>query len=173
MNIIALSYVDGYENQLRELLQDCVGSGASVGFIAPIAHAEANSYWQDVQGGLANGTRKLWVAIENGMVVGAVQLGLCSKANGSHRGEVEKLMVHTSARGKGISKKLMASLEEVAVSLELLLLVLDTRLGDIASTLYRQLGYTEAGQIPAFARSSDGQLDATVLFYKQINGMKR
>ncbi|MCD1189597.1 GNAT family N-acetyltransferase, partial [Vibrio cholerae] len=48
------------------------------------------------------------------------------------------------------------------------LLVLDTRLGDVASLLYRSIGYTEAGQIPQFARSSNGKLEATVYFYKQL-----
>ncbi|MGF1751902.1 GNAT family N-acetyltransferase, partial [Vibrio cionasavignyae] len=40
------------------------------------------------------------------------------------------------------------------------------RLGDVASSLYRTIGYTEAGQIPQFARSSTGELEGTVYFFK-------
>ncbi len=57
-----------------------------------------------------------------------------------------------------------SSAEEIGLSL----LVLDTRLGDIASSLYRAIGYNEAGQIPQFARSSSGELEATVYFYKLL-----
>ena len=46
--------------------------------------------------------------------------------------------------------------------------MLDTRVGDVASSLYRQLGYQEAGQIPDFARNGDGTLAATQFFYKQL-----
>ncbi len=75
-----------------------------------------------------------------------------------------------SARGRGcVSKKLMSLMESTAAEIGLSLLVLDTRLGDIASTLYRSIGYTEAGQIPQFARSSSGELEATVYFFKLLS----
>nr|MBF4390469.1 GNAT family N-acetyltransferase [Vibrio anguillarum] len=63
---------------------------------------------------------------------------------------------------------LMSLMEKTALELSLQLLVLDTRLGDVASLLYRSIGYIEAGQIPEFARSSSGKLEATVYFYKQL-----
>ena len=110
----------------------------------------------------------MYVARRDGKVIGSVQLSLCGKANGRHRAEVEKLMVHTSERGQGIARQLMAFMEQQAGPLQRSLLVLDTRLGDTASFLYRKLGYIEAGQIPEFALSSTGELDATVYFYKQL-----
>ncbi|MEN6669902.1 GNAT family N-acetyltransferase [Psychrobacter sp. B38] len=147
---------------------DCIESGASVGFLTPVDGQEVTSYWSSVETELASGLRKLFVAYDDERIVGAVQLSLCAKPNGSHRGEVEKLMVHTSARGKGVSKKLMAFMEGVAAEIGLSLLVLDTRLGDVASILYRSIGYNEAGQIPQFARSSTGELEATVYFFKLL-----
>ncbi len=168
MKVIELSSLEGYQKQLETLLVDCVISGASVGFITPIDHQEVTDYWQGVDGDLLSNTRKVWVAIEGEELLGVVQLSLCSKRNGRHRGEVEKLMVKTDARGRGISKLLMQHLEQSSVEQGLSLLVLDTRKGDIASQLYRKLGYIESGQIPQFALSSNGDLDATVIFYKLL-----
>ncbi|MCA0934138.1 GNAT family N-acetyltransferase [Vibrio alginolyticus] len=169
MEIKEVNSLSGVLVQLYDLLTDCVESGASVGFLTPVEADEIEAYWQSVESDLQSGSRKLFLAYDNNIVIGAVQLSLCSKANGSHRGEVEKLMVKTSARGKGVSKKLMSLMESTASEIGLSLLVLDTRLGDIASTLYRSIGYTEAGQIPQFARSSSGELEATVYFFKLLS----
>ncbi len=62
----------------------------------------------------------------------------------------------------------MLAMEQGAHAAGRSLLVLDTRAGDVASHLYRQLGYLEAGQIPSFARNADGSLAATVIFYKPL-----
>jgi len=168
VEIKQVSSISGLVEQLHSLLADCIVSGASVGFLTPINDQEVKSYWESVESELESGTRKLFLAYDNDNVIGAVQLSLCAKANGAHRGEVEKLMVDTRARGKGVSKKLMSLMESTASEMGLLLLVLDTRLGDVASSLYRSIGYTEAGQIPQFARSSTGELEATVYFFKLL-----
>ncbi|MGL6260282.1 GNAT family N-acetyltransferase [Vibrio sp. WXL210] len=168
MKVKKVSTTSGLVEKLNKLLSDCIESGASVGFLTPVDELEVKLYWSSVEEDLKSGNRKLFIAYDNENIVGAVQLSLCSKSNASHRGEVEKLMVHTSARGKGISKSLMALMESAARELELSLLVLDTRLGDIASSLYRSIGYTEAGQIPNFARSSTGELEGTVYFFKLL-----
>jgi ribosomal protein S18 acetylase RimI-like enzyme len=168
VEIKQVSSISGLVEQLHSLLADCIVSGASVGFLTPINDQEVKSYWESVETELESGTRKLFLAYDNDNVIGAVQLSLCAKANGAHRGEVEKLMVDTRARGKGVSKKLMSLMESAASEMGLSLLVLDTRLGEVASSLYRSIGYTEAGQIPQFARSSTGELEATVYFFKLL-----
>lgn len=168
VEIKEINSISGVSDQLNSLLIDCVENGASVGFLTPINREEIESYWIEVESDLNSGGRRLFIVQDENVIIGAVQLSLCSKANGSHRGEVEKLMVKTSARRQGISKKLMALMENTASELGLQLLVLDTRLGDVASLLYRSIGYIEAGQIPEFARSSSGKLEATVYFYKQL-----
>jgi len=168
MDIIEVQTIHGIENELNDLLFDCVKSGASVGFLAPLDKNDAREYWQTVADDLEDKSRKLFVAKTDAGIVGAVQLSVTHKPNGSHRGEVEKLMVHVDARGQGIGHLLMSFMESTAKSMGRNLLVLDTRLGDVASELYRKLGYTEVGQIPNFARSSSGELEATVYFYKQL-----
>lgn len=153
-------------NHLAELLCDCVESGASVGFTRPFSEQDAMAYWHSVELDIAQGGRCLLLATSSEKVLGAVQLSLCDKPNGLHRGEVEKLMVHTEARGLGVATSLMKDIERIAVSLSRCLIILDTKKGDIAEGLYVKLGYIKAGEIPGFALSANGELDATVLFYK-------
>ncbi|AJQ96299.1 GNAT family N-acetyltransferase [Gynuella sunshinyii] len=169
MEISEVVSIAGLEQQLVELLIDAVASGASIGFIAPLAADDAAAYWRQVSQELSSKERKMYVAMEQGNLAGVVQLALCGKANGQHRAEVEKLMVHTRERGKGVGKELMKYMEQQARELGRDLLVLDTRVGDTASYLYRKLEYIEAGQIPQFALSSAGTLDGTVYFYKLLN----
>ncbi|WP_311568155.1 GNAT family N-acetyltransferase [Photobacterium arenosum] len=167
MDVIEIQDVSPFKAQLIPLLQNCVDDGASIGFLPPLSDEEAEAYWLGVANDIGDG-RKLFVACEGDAVIGTVQLALTSKRNGCHRAEVEKLMVNTAARGKGVGKALMTTVELCCQQLQRSLIVLDTREGDVASSLYRKLGYTEAGRIPDFALSASGQFDATVFFYKQL-----
>lgn len=168
MQIIEVEKLEEYRDQLVNILCDCVDDGASIGFIAPLSKAEASDYWQGVEGELADKSKIMLLAQENDEIIGAVQLSLCQKKNGLHRAEIEKLMVHTNARGKGAGKSLMLQLESKAKMLKRSLLVLDTRKGDVASNLYESIGYVFAGEIPEFASNSEGGLDSTIYYYKQI-----
>lgn len=169
VKIHSINSLAGYHNSLNNLLMDSVNNGASIGFIAPLTSQIAEEYWHSIEVELQNNERKLIVATKGSKIIAAVQLSLCQKDNGKHRGEVEKLMVHSQHQGLGFAKQLMHTLEQGALQQQLKLLVLDTRLGDVASDLYRKLGYIEAGQIPLFALSSSGELQSTVLFYKLLS----
>ena len=46
--------------------------------------------------------------------------------------------------------------------------MLDTEQGSVAERLYEKCGYTRAGVIPRYARSADGSLISTVVFYKLL-----
>ncbi|PHM36758.1 hypothetical protein Xmau_04122 [Xenorhabdus mauleonii] len=163
-----LNSIQAKQNELIELLHDCVESDASVGFIAPLENNEAAQYWQAVEADIASGHRLLLIALVSGKIAGSVQLSLCKKKNGLHRAEVEKMMVHTRYRQRGIGKILMKELERLAKQHQRSLLVLDTRTNDPASTLYKKCGFIEAGRIPNFAINSDGTLAGTTYFYKLI-----
>ena len=168
---VPLTTLAGYEPALVRLLQEVVAHGASIGFLPPLSEQEAGAYWQGVERDLQGG-RRLWLALapaeQGGAVLGTVQLSLCGKANGRHRAEVEKLMVSPTARGLGIARALMAVMEQGAREAGRTLLVLDTRVGDVASHLYSRLDYLAAGQIPDFAINGDGSLAATQFFYKPL-----
>jgi acetyltransferase len=153
---------------LIHLLQDTVASGASVGFLPPLSHEDAQQYWRSVFQEVTQGTCILLVATSSNQVIGSVQLALATKANARHRAEVQKLFVLSNQRRQGIGQALMNSIEHVAREQGRTLLVLDTRQGDNAERLYRRLGYQEAGIIPLYARNAHGELDATVIFYKLL-----
>jgi acetyltransferase len=156
---------------LGRLLTDAVHSGASVDFLSPVARETADRYWRGIFSALAAGPDLvLWVAETGGQVVGSVQLALCPKENGGHRAEVQKLFVHSTARGNGIATLLMNAVEAEARDRQRSLLVLDTLLGSHAEDVYRHLGWTRAGEIPDFATSSDGELFPTVYYFKQLDG---
>jgi ribosomal protein S18 acetylase RimI-like enzyme len=155
---------EGERRRLIDLLVAVVDDGASVGFLPPLARAEAAAYWEGV---LEPGVLLL-VAEAAGEVAGTVQLHLALRPNGRHRAEVAKLMVHPRARRAGIGRALMLAAEAEAGRRGRTLLVLDTRAGDVSNRLYRSLGYVEAGRIPRFARSAGGRLDDTVIYYKEL-----
>jgi ribosomal protein S18 acetylase RimI-like enzyme len=149
---------------LAEVLIGVVEAGASVGFLPPLSRDEAHTYWRGV---LAPDIRLLIAENETG-IVGTAQLALAMRANGRHRAEVSKVLVHPSAQRQGIGRALMEALEPIARREDRSLLFLDTREGDPSNRLYRSLGYLEAGRIPDYARSADGSLHATVFYYKPL-----
>jgi acetyltransferase len=154
--------------KLASLLQNAVESGGSIGFLPPLSDKEASEYWQDVISALKTPYRILLIATEEDEVIGTVQLDMASRANGSHRAEVCKLMVHTEHRGKGVAQALMHAIEERAQKEKRTTLILDTREGDPSEKLYTKLGYLRAGSIPAYARSADGSVHTTVFMYKLL-----
>jgi ribosomal protein S18 acetylase RimI-like enzyme len=151
-------------DDLTDILVACVNEGASLGFLAPLSPELAWCWWAKLpQKGIA-----LYVAEQDGRIVGTVQLHDASSANGAHRGEVAKLMVHPDARRQGLARALMLHLEADARAAGKTLLVLDTREGDPSNDLYRSLGYREGGRIPDWARNSSGGFSATDFWYKAL-----
>jgi ribosomal protein S18 acetylase RimI-like enzyme len=155
---------------LVALLKDSVDGGASVGFLPPLDPEEAARYWQGVFDAVEKGSRRLWVARgADGSVIGAVQLDLETRPNGSHRAEVMKLMVHARARRRGVGRALMLEVEAEARGAGRTTLVLDTRRGDPSERLYRSLGWELAGIVPRYARSADGTLDPSAFYYRLLD----
>ncbi|MED1561770.1 GNAT family N-acetyltransferase [Alkalihalobacillus alcalophilus] len=152
-------------NELSELLIQVVEGDASIGFLPPLPLADATKYWSSV----LEPEVVLFVAKINNQIVGSVQLQLCAKQHGRHRAEIAKLMTHPHYRRNGIGRSLMNKAEERAKKERRSLLVLDTREGDPSNQLYTSLGYIQAGRIPNYAKSANGELDATIFYYKAMN----
>lgn len=149
---------------LASLLVAAVDDGASLGFLPPLDGDEATEYWQSA----LTDDVILWAAELDGKIVGTVQLQLATKANGTHRAEIAKLMVHPDCRRLGIARALMHTAEQRARDLGRTLLVLDTRAGDPSNLLYQSIGFIEGGKIPEYCKSASGELDATVIYYKLL-----
>lgn len=156
--------------QLHELLRDAVDSGASVGFLPPLAAAEAEAYWQSVVAAIGAGHRLLLVVRHSGTgeLLGTGQLDLATRPNSLLRAEVSKLLVHTRARRQGLARQLLIALEDHARQLGRTTLILDTRHGDGAELLYQSMDYVFVGAIPAYFLNHDGQPHATAVYYKLL-----
>jgi len=155
--------------QLVDLLIDAVDSGASIGFMPPIGKEEALAYWRDVIAAMRAGRRLLLAAMDGDLVQGSVQLDLEPRANGNHRAEVIKLFVHRRARRRGLARALLLEVESAARRLGRTLLLMDTRKGGDAEKMCESLGYVRYGEVPGYARSGNGELDATAFFYHQLD----
>ncbi|WP_431320945.1 GNAT family N-acetyltransferase [Rhizobium sp. YTU87027] len=153
---------------LCEVLTDCVNGGASVGFMQPYTNADAEPYWQGVADAVASGATLLFVAEIDGRPVGTVQVGAAQMPNQPHRGDLKKLLVHRSARGKGLASLLMDAAEREAAVRGKTLLVLDTATGSEAEAIYPRLGWERVGVIPDYALWPEGGLCATTFFYKRV-----
>jgi ribosomal protein S18 acetylase RimI-like enzyme len=159
--------------ELADVLIDAVASGASVGFLPPLAPLAAREYWQSVATAVAGGGRVLLAARDaDARLVGTAQLDLATSVNGRHRAEVAKLMVHRAARRRGVGRALMLAIHEEARRRDRTTLILDTRHGDDSERLYRALGYQLAGLVPEYARSGDGTLHTTAFYYLLLGGAK-
>ena len=153
---------------LRALLLDAVAHGASVGFLLPLAEAQADAYWRAVTEALEEGSRILLVGWRDHVLVGTVQLDLCMKPNGRNRAEVQKLLVHSGARRGGVASRLMQAAEQQALALDRGLLFLDTEAGSDAESLYARLGYTRVGELPEYCATPGGAWRATAIWYKTL-----
>lgn len=154
---------------LADILLDCVGGGASVGFMADLSRERAEAFWRGVAAGVARDDRVLLLATDaSGAALGTAQVVFAQPDNQPHRADVAKMLVRASARRRGIGAALMRAAEEAARDRGRALLVLDTVSGSDAARLYARLGWRQVGAIPDYALFPDGRLCATTVFYKPV-----
>ncbi len=166
----------GAAELLGGLLADTVDGGASVGFLAPLDPGAAADWWRALAPEVGAGRLLLWVAYRKEgagtdagrRIAGTVQLRPASTANGRHRAEVAKLMVHRADRGHGLAGRLLAALEEEAVGRGIRTLVLDTETDSPAERLYAAAGWTRVGTVPDFATDPAGVPHATSIYFKAL-----
>ena len=167
---------------LAGLLVDAVEGGASVNFLAGVTHDDAAAWWAARIADIDAGTTTAFVAMERdtegvddlddrrrpGRIVGSTLLIRSRNANSPHRAEIGKVIVHRSARRRGLGRALMAAAEARARADGRWLLILDTEAGSAADALYRSLGWQVLGTMPNHAYRSDGVLAPTTYFWKDL-----
>ena len=153
---------------LGSVLHDCVAGGASVGYMAPFSPEQARGVFEGFVAEAEQGRRLLLAAFLDGKLLGTVQVILALPPNQPHRGEIAKLLVHRSARGRGVAQMLMEAGEAEARAEGKTLLVLDAVTGGDAARLYDRMGWTTVGVIPGYALYPDGRPCDTTVFYKTI-----
>jgi GNAT superfamily N-acetyltransferase len=167
--ILTAPVPEGALAELAAVLVDCVEGGASVSFMAPFSQDDGLAFFRKVAASVAAGETVLLAAKLGGRIVGTVQLGLDTPPNQPHRADLKKMLVHRSARGRGIGAALMAEVEVAAKRRSRWLLVLDTVPGENGYRLYKRTGWTESGVIPNYALFPDGRLCDTAVFWKRLD----
>jgi ribosomal protein S18 acetylase RimI-like enzyme len=165
---LASSELQEQLDALAGVLADCVAGGASVSYMWPFSHEQARSAFEVVAAEVEQGRRLVLVAFADGNLVGTVQVILALPPNQPHRGEIAKLLVHRSARRRGIARLLMEGAEAEARAEGKTLLVLDTVTGDAAERLYERLGWTRVGVVPGYALYPDGRPCDATIFWKSL-----
>jgi GNAT superfamily N-acetyltransferase len=170
LEICRLDSVEVHEqlDALAGVLVDCVAGGASVSYLAPFSHEDACAAFESVAAEVEQGGRLLLAAFADAALVGTVQVILTLPPNQPHRAGIAKLLVHQSARRRGIAQRLMERAEAEARAEGKTLLVLDTVTGDDAERLYERLGWTRVGVIPGYALYPDGRPCDTTIFWKSL-----
>jgi GNAT superfamily N-acetyltransferase len=154
---------------LADVLIDCVEGGASVSFMLPISRDTALAFWREVAQGVGRGERILLVAEDSrSRLVGTAQLVTAQPENQPHRADVAKVLVHRSARGRGVGLRLMQAVDDEARAAGKSVLVLDTVTGGVAERLYARAGWQCVGAVPNYALMPDGALCGTTFYHKQL-----
>ena len=137
--------------------------------MAPFTHEQARAWFEQWAAEAGQGRRLVLGAFAERRLVGTVQVILALPPNQPHRGEIAKLLVHRSARRRGVAERLMESAEAEARAEGKTLLVLDAVTGDDAERLYTRLGWTKVGVIPGYALYPDGRPCDTTVFWKSLS----
>ena len=154
---------------LGDLLKDAVDAGASVNFVAGATREQTAGWWTARRDAVLAGVITVFVVRDDaGRIVGSTLLDRSVNPNSPHRAEIGKVIVHSSARRRGLGRALMLAAEDRARAEGRWMLILDTVTGSPAAALYESLGWQTAGTIPAYALDVDGTPEAATYYYKDL-----
>jgi ribosomal protein S18 acetylase RimI-like enzyme len=154
-------------SDLCDATDDAVEAGGGFGWITPPAREIMERYWRGV---LVVPERHLLLARIDGVVCGAVQLVEPSRHNEAQSFSASLLasFIAPWARGRGAGRKLMETVEKLALDMGYKVLQLDVRETQKAAIcLYEKMGYVRWGTNPAYALV-DGRMIAGLYYSKNI-----
>jgi acetyltransferase len=160
--------VEAHLDELAQLLLDAHASNMALGLAPGLTRERARDAYRRTAERLAPAERILLGALEGSMLVGAVHLARANAENGRQRGEIQRLVVRSDSRGRGVGRMLMEAAIGEARRLDLRLLWLMTHEGSAADLVYQQLGWTRLGVVPAYSTLPDGSLTANVYYYLEL-----
>ena len=153
---------------LINLLKDAVANNYSVGFMQDSTEADFEKFWLD-EIELCDSENGIFLAFTGDQVLGSVIVTRELRANGRHRAEFRKLLVHSKAQKMGIGTALEKFATSYAKDIGLKLLYLDSATSYLIDGIYERWGWKRSGEIPNFAKNPDGSLVSTWFFYKLLN----
>ena len=154
---------------LAALLVETVAANGSVGFMHPLALADAQLFWEQALASAERGERVVLGAWRDGALVGTGTVVPVMAPSQPHRAELTKVMIVPSLRGQGVGEALVGALEQVARERGKTLLTFDASTVGGATAFYQRLGYHGAGDIPDYAYKPLGGLAATRIFWKSLD----
>ena len=169
LRLVSLPEYERLVPDLIEGLREVVNSGASLGFLAPVAYHDSRAYWMSIRGEIWSGSRLLVAAFSGKRLVGSGQLALSPWPNSRHRAEIQKVFVTGEWRGRGVGRLLLAALHDTARARGRSLVHLSTHHGGTAERFYKHMGYTQAGLLPGFAVGQDGDRRTLVTLYRELS----
>lgn len=153
---------------LVNLLKDSVANNYSVGFMQDSTEADFEKFWLD-EIEMCDSENGIFLAFTGDQVLGSVIVTRELRANGRHRAEFRKLLVHSNAQKMGIGTALEKLATNYAKEIGLKLLYLDSATSYLIDGVYEKWGWKKSGEIPNFAKNPDGSLVSTWFFYKLLN----
>ena len=155
-------------NDLCDATDAAIEGGGGFGWIKLPSRDLLERYWRGV---VTMPSRMLFVARLDGVICGTAQLILPARNNEaqSFAATMTTVFIAPWARGQGLSRKLVESIEKAAREEGIGVINLDVReTQQAAIKLYESLGYVHFGTNPVYARI-DGQVIPGRYYYKIID----
>lgn len=155
-------------DDLCDATDAAIDEGGGFGWVSIPERDSLERYWQGV---VTAPTRLLFIARLDNIICGSAQL-ILPPTNNEAQGHVVQLTTHFIApwaRGHGIARRLLESVEEKASELCYGVINLDVRATmERAIALYEHMGYVKFGEHPLSVRAA-GAIIASYHYYKNIN----
>lgn len=155
-------------DDLCDATDAAIEGGGGFGWLSVPERPMLERYWQGV---ITAPTRMLFVARLDGTICGTTQLILPPQNNEAqaHMVQMTTNFVAPWARGHGLARLLLETIEEKARSMGFAVINLDVRETMArAIELYESMGYIKFGKHPLSVRL-DAETVASVYYYKNIN----
>ena len=110
--------------QLAQIHADCIMSDHTIAnFLPPLDHTKLINYWLTRSSHIEEGEREIIIQATPDATIrgkedlmGYVSLHMPPSETGPFRGRIEKLLVSPKHRQKGVARRVMEKLEEVAIA---------------------------------------------------------
>ena len=158
----------GELEELTSATMNAIDEGIGFGWTAKPPKNKVKEYWKGV---LLVPNRWLFIGKYKGVISGSIQVVTSSSANEAalFRISIDTHFVATWARGHGLAKLLIESVEKECKKNNFTYVILDVRETQIrAINLYEQLGYDLWGKLPAYHKLANGKMVSGNFYYKKL-----
>jgi ribosomal protein S18 acetylase RimI-like enzyme len=144
--------------------------GGAVGWLGVPSFAETGGWLDGILVAVAAGQARLAVVERGGRIEALGRWVRCDKPTVAVNADVQQVMVHPAARGRGLARLLVTALVEDAGRAGIETLTLDVRGNNHAAmALYESLGFDVCGRLPDFVAVGADRWDR-VLYRRDLRG---